>query len=239
MKKSTLKFVLVILFMNLSSVNTYLSAQTCMVLDTNLKGSYVGNCKSGKADGQGTAIGQHQYEGYFKAGYPDGEGIYTDEKGNTHKGSYKKGKKEGPGTAHIKTDAGIESIITGFWKKDVYIGAFEAPFKILSKTYMVNTVSIQAETANQFPTIEVSLESVTGGSVDLHGEIPKPVISEVIFNKGSYNVMNVITTQQKKNVYILNNLIYPATVIFKIGSEEVQIDFNENKNYKVSIVLRS
>jgi hypothetical protein len=51
--------------------------------------------------------------------------------------------------------------------------------------------------------------------------------------------MNSITTQQKRNVYILNNVIYPATVLFKVGAEEVLIEFYEQKNFKVTIVLRT
>lgn len=214
-------------------------SQDCKVLDPNLTGSYTGDCKNGKADGKGKAVGIHTFEGEFKAGLPDGQGFYTDNLGNSFKGYFKKGKKEGQGLATIKTEKGIDSVLTGFWKRDIYIGLFEAPYKIISKSYMVNTVSVNSESSNNFPTIEVALESVTGGSVDLHGDIPKPTLTEVIFNKGSYNVMNSITTQQKRNVYILNNVIYPATVLFKIGAEEVLIEFYEQKNFKVTIVLRT
>ncbi|MEI7959307.1 MAG: hypothetical protein WCH36_00210 [Chitinophagaceae bacterium] len=214
-------------------------SQDCKVLDPNLTGNYTGDCKNGKAEGKGKAVGIHTYEGEFKAGLPDGQGFYTDNLGNSFKGYFKKGKKEGQGLATIKTEKGIDSVLTGFWKRDKYVGLFEAPYKIISKSYMVNSVSVNAEASNNFPTIELTLESVTGGSVDLHGDIPKPTLTEVIFNKGSYNVMNEITTQQKRNVYIFNNLIYPATITFKIGPEEVLIEFYEQKNFKVSIVLRS
>ena len=214
-------------------------AQDCKVLDANLTGTYTGECKNGKAEGKGKAVGLHTYEGEFKAGLPEGIGMYTDGLGNSFNGTFKKGKREGQGVANIKTEKGIDSVITGFWKKDNYIGLFEAPYKIISKTYMVNTVSISSEPANNFPIIEISLESVSGGSVDLHGEIPKPTLTDVIFQKGSYNTTSSITTQQKKNVYIFQNVMFPATVTLKIGSEEVMIDFNETKNYKVSIVLRS
>jgi hypothetical protein len=214
-------------------------SQDCKVLDPNLTGNYTGDCKNGKAEGKGKAVGIHTYEGEFKAGLPDGQGFYTDNLGNSFKGYFKKGKKEGQGLATIKTEKGIDSVLTGFWKRDKYVGLYEAPYKIISKSYMVNTVSVNEEPSNNFPTIELTLESVTGGSVDLHGDIPKPTLTEVIFNKGSYNVMNEITTQQKRNVYIFNNLIYPATVLFKVGAEEVLIEFYEQKNFKVTIVLRT
>lgn len=239
MKRSMNAFVATIILFSSFSIPTQLMAQDCKVLDANLTGTYTGECKNGKAEGKGKAVGLHTYEGEFKAGLPEGLGTYTDGLGNSFKGTFKKGKREGQGVANIKTEKGIDSVITGFWKKDNYIGLYEAPYKVISKTYMVNSVSISAEPSNNFPIIEVSVESVSGGSVDLHGEIPKPTISDVIFNKGSYNTSSSITTQQKKNVYIYQNVMFPATVTLKIGAEEVMIDFNETKNYKVSIVLRS
>ena len=68
-------------------------SQDCKVLDPNLSGSYVGECKNGKAEGKGKAVGLHTYEGEFKAGFPDGPGFYTDNLGNSFKGYFKKGKK--------------------------------------------------------------------------------------------------------------------------------------------------
>lgn len=220
-------------------ISTVSFAQNCKVLDPDLAGVYTGECKSGKAEGLGKAVGTHTYEGEFKGGLPDGIGTYSDEKGNSFKGGFKKGKREGEGVAVLKSETGETTTITGFWKKDVYIGQYEYTYKVINKTYMVSSVSTTFEPANSIPTIEVNLESVTGGSVDIHGDIPKPTLSETIFLKGSYQNINAITTQQKRNTYILQNLIYPAFVIFKIGSEEVQINFNEQKNYKVTIKLRS
>lgn len=235
MKKyfSFLFFVVTVLFFS-----PVVLAQNCKVLDPNLAGVYTGECKNGKAEGLGKAAGTNTYEGQFKLGLPDGTGIYSDAKGNSFKGSFKKGKRDGEGVAIIKTETGETNTVTGFWKKDVYIGLFESTYKLVTKTYMVNTVNITFEPASSIPTIELNLESVTGGSVDVHGDIPKPTLSEAIFVKGSYQNMSTISTQQKRNTYILQNLIYPATVIFKVGTEEVQINFNEQKNYKVTITLR-
>ncbi len=214
-------------------------AQNCKVLDKDLVGTYTGDCKNGKAEGVGKAVGTNTYEGEFKLGYPDGVGMYTDVKGNSYKGSFKKGKREGDGVAVVMNEKGEPTTVKGFWKKDKYIGEFEYVYKITNKTFMVSSATVVAEPANPVPTIEVNLESVTGGSVDLHGDIPKPTLTETIFLSGSYQNMNTITSQQKRNTYILQNLIYPASIIFKIGSEEVQVNFNEKKNYKLTIVLRS
>jgi hypothetical protein len=48
-----------------------------------------------------------------------------------------------------------------------------------------------------------------------------------------------VTNEQKRNTYIFQNMTYPADVIFKINNEEVQVLFNEVKNYKVNIKLRN
>ena len=64
-------------------------AQNCKVLDPDLAGVYTGECKNGKAEGLGKAIGTNTYEGEFKAGLPDGTG-FKDTKGNSFKGRFKK-----------------------------------------------------------------------------------------------------------------------------------------------------
>lgn len=228
---------LISLFLILFIVQLVSYAQDCKVLDPNLFGVYNGDCKNGKAEGQGKSVGLHSYEGEFKAGLPDGEGIYTDEKGSVFKGQFKKGKREGYGEYIIKN--GMDSVLTGYWKKNVYVGLYETPYKVVSKTSMVNTININTQASKTFPTIEVSIESFIGGVIDVHGENPKPTLTGVVFSKGTYHLMDEMTSQQKKNVYIFNNVIYPATVSFRIGTEEVIVDFYEVKNYKVGIVLRN
>jgi len=225
------------LFLFLIIVQSVSHAQDCKVLDPNLLGVYTGDCRNGKAEGQGKSVGLHSYEGEFKAGLPDGEGIYTDEKGSVFKGQFKKGKREGYGEYIIKN--GMDSVLTGYWKKNVYVGLYETPYKVVSKTSMVNTININTQASKTFPTIEVSIESFIGGVIDVHGENPKPTLTGVVFSKGTYHLMDEMTSQQKKNVYIFNNVIYPATVSFRFGTEEVIVDFYEVKNYKVGIVLRN
>jgi hypothetical protein len=50
--------------------------------------------------------------------------------------------------------------------------------------------------------------------------------------------MIVRTNQQKRNVYIFQNVIFPVQAIFKFGNEDITVDFNETKNYKLTVVLR-
>ena len=162
-----------------------------------------------------------------------------DQKGWIYKGGIKKGKKDGYGILYMKTVSGKDSLVTGFWKHDQFMGIFEYPFKMLGKTFMVSNVQISYEPATPpNNTIEISMESVSGGAFNVHGEIPKPSLTEAIFQRGSYQLMMPVTNQQKRNTYIFQNVIYPATVLFKIGTEEVQIEFNAEKNYKVFINTR-
>jgi len=169
-----------------------------------------------------------KYQGELKAGLPDGHGQLIDSIGNLFEGNFKKGKKDGYGVLHYKTSSGKDSLITGYWKKDLYLGQYEYPYKLITKTYMVSNVQITTEPASPpNTTIELSMESVSGGAFNVHGEIPKPSLTEAIFQRGSYQLMLPVTNQQKRNTYIFQNVIFPAHVIFKLGAEEIQLELNQ------------
>ena len=179
------------------------------------------------------------YVGDQKNGQPDGIGVMTDTSGNVFKGSFKKGKKEGYGELKYRTIFDKDSTLVGYWKKDQYVGFYEYPFKIISKSYMVSNANITTEPANPSGNIiEVSVESVSGGSATLSGEMPKPTLTEHTFNKGSFQEMFPRTNQQKRNSYIFQNVIFPIQAVFKFGGEDVTVELNETKNYKITVVLR-
>jgi hypothetical protein len=226
-------------FVVLSFLSTItLKAQDCKVLDPNLSGVYTGDCKSGKASGQGKSVGKYTYEGEFKAGLPEGKGQLTDDLGNVFNGNFKKGKKNGEGIANFKTAQGKDSIVNGFWKNDAYVGRYENPYTLVKKTFNVGAVSISYEDPTPpNSSIVLSLENISEGG-GLKGILPKPVLADILIIKGSYQVMNVVTTNPKKNIYTLQNIGFPATLLFKINNEELQIDFNEAKNYKLIIPIR-
>ncbi|MDR7370236.1 hypothetical protein [Flavobacterium aquidurense] len=125
---------LALLFFILKAVH----AQDCTVLLKNIDNTYEGDCKKGKADGQGLAKGIDNYKGQFKKGLPDGVGTYTWQDGKIYEGEFSKGLKEGQGKLIVNKD----SIITGFWKKDVYIGLFDKPYKKISKSPNVSSYAI-------------------------------------------------------------------------------------------------
>ncbi|MEI7588504.1 MAG: hypothetical protein WCJ68_03340 [Chitinophagia bacterium] len=227
----------------LLSFSTIVLAQDCKVLDPNLEGVYTGECKNGKASGMGKSVGKYTYEGEFKAGLPEGQGTMIDDMGNRFKGNFKKGKREGEGLLFLKNSQGSDSVRAGFWKNDTYVGLYEKPFKVVNKSMMVSSLTITFDNPtipSNNNAIELNMESVSGGSYSvLQGEIPKPVLKESIFTKGTYLQMISVTNEQKRNTYIFQNVTFPAEVIFKINNEEVQVEFNEAKNYKMNLKLKN
>lgn len=76
-----------------------------------LSGSYVGQCKAGVPDGQGTVsfAGGDRYQGGFVAGKLEGKGTWTAADGSTYVGQWHDGKRHGIGTfqwGHGSTYAG-------------------------------------------------------------------------------------------------------------------------------------
>lgn len=113
-------FILIII---LAIVPTFLISQnkSCKVKVPELQGEYRGDCKNGLADGNGSAQGDHIYEGEFKKGYPHGEGKYIWAGDDYYVGSFRKGKRSGFGK-HYMIIEGKSSFIEGYWKNDAYIG---------------------------------------------------------------------------------------------------------------------
>jgi hypothetical protein len=83
---------------------------------------YQGKCKKGLAHGTGTAIGKDSYTGKFKKGWPDGRGVYTWSGGEVYDGYFNQGLRDGQGTYRFVVN-GKDTLLTGIWKEDVYIGA--------------------------------------------------------------------------------------------------------------------
>src|SRR5262245_53475043 len=128
--KSILPFA--ILFMNVLLSSSFLQAQDlphaekdsffCKVAMTELDGSYVGDCKMGLANGEGTARGRHRDTGKFTGGLPNGTGTYYFSDSQYYAGKFQEGKKEGKGEMHYTRTSGPDSVITGFWSGDEYRG---------------------------------------------------------------------------------------------------------------------
>lgn len=97
------------------------SQENCKVLMPEIDSIYTGKCKNGLAHGRGIAIGKDTYDGKFKKGWPDGDGIYTWSTGETFVGTFLDGVKDGEGSYTYFTN-GADTTISGIWKNDVYLG---------------------------------------------------------------------------------------------------------------------
>jgi hypothetical protein len=115
----------------------------CKVLLESISGEYEGECKKGLAHGTGISVGTDTYEGGFKKGLPEGKGKYTWSNGDVFEGSFKKGLKEGEGKITYSAGKAEDSVLTGFWKKDEYMGLYEHPYKVLAKTSPVNRIVVR------------------------------------------------------------------------------------------------
>lgn len=120
----------------------FLPDDDCTVLLPKISGKYEGDCKKGKAHGVGKAVGEDTYEGEFKKGLPEGNGTYSWSNGNVYKGNWKDGLKDGEGQLIINRENQPDSVVVGFWKDDEYIGKYEKPYEVESKSSNINKLVI-------------------------------------------------------------------------------------------------
>ncbi len=113
-------FLIVITFTLIINVKLFAQEQ-CKVMVKDLQGEYVGGCKRGLANGQGTAKGKDSYTGEWKKGFPNGQGKYIWSTGEEFEGEWVKGLKNGYGVYKFKYNQ-KDTIISGIWKNDIYQG---------------------------------------------------------------------------------------------------------------------
>ncbi|WP_235297084.1 MORN repeat-containing protein [Portibacter marinus] len=115
-----------------------LSAQDCEVKVEALSGSYEGKCRKGLAHGKGKAMGEDTYEGSWKKGYPDGNGVYTFANGNVYEGKFDKGMKAGEGVMKFATDDLPD--LEGYWIDDEYAGKDKKVYDVIDRSTSIKTV---------------------------------------------------------------------------------------------------
>ena len=211
------------------------TAQDCLVDIESLKGTYTGECKKGKANGKGKAAGIDRYEGDFKAGLPDGTGTYRWSNGNEFTGEFVKGLKQGKGKLTWKRDNNKDSVITGFWKKDVYAGLYEFSYTIISKSKMVTETEVEYK-KDDFNRITFFITNTSGGAGMVEGnEMPKLKVDEVHAMTGAYGRLTVNDNHVKKTESIIDDVRFPFRMKAIIGNEEVEIEFREAGSYTISL----
>lgn len=184
------------------------NSQDCKVLLQTINESYTGNCKKGKAEGEGVAKGIDTYTGTFKKGLPHGEGVYIwSETGDVYKGAWVKGKMNGQGNL-VKKDA---TITAGFWKKGEYIGLYENPIKKIDKSPNVSSYTIKSNEGKS---------NVIRFYLKEDQKIVRNPAANVVVHHGNYT--NIINT----NSYVeLQNVTFPfkAKVYFNLEFIEFEI----------------
>ena len=140
------------------------SQNNCKVLKPGIDSTYTGDCKQGLANGQGTASGVDRYTGEFKKGLPDGTGTYIWINGDKYEGQWKKGLREGSGK-YTTAYNGRDSVITGIWQSDKYIGEESIkPYVILFRNGVTRVSCIR--TGDQ--PLRVSYKFTRGGTSSEH-----------------------------------------------------------------------
>ena len=212
-------------------------SQTCEVDKESLKGTYTGDCKKNKAHGKGKAVGIDTYEGEFKNGVPDGQGIYTWSNKNVFEGKYVKGLREGKGKMTIKKEGAQDSVIEGFWKKDAYIGKNEKPWIVHSKTGSVRDVEVEYN-SDPLARIKIIVTNTTGGAQTSSGAImPRYTVDYVQVLKGHYERLTSLESHLKSTETTLIEVIFPIRLKLNISSEEVELEFFESGSYIVNISI--
>lgn len=225
-------------FSTLILLSQSIAAQdNCKVLQTAIVGTYTGDCDGGKANGNGKSVGTDAYDGEFKAGYPEGVGTYTWANGSIYTGSFKKGKMDGKGQMNLKTPAGKDSLLVGFWKKDKYIGEYEFPHKVQDQSSKVVRVNISIinkgdKSGNINITSSQAVSSSTGATN------VAPTITEINVISGQY-ISKTSSNITKTSVLRLQQMIFPFRARFIYNTGDVfEAIFNEKGDYEVTVNLQ-
>jgi hypothetical protein len=210
-----MKILFHILLITFSSTLITQDQNDCKVLLEAISGSYEGDCKRGLASGQGIAQGEDRYEGSFKKGLPDGEGTYTWNNGDVYTGTFKKGMKEGEGKLTYHPERHPDSVLVGFWKKDEYLGRYEEPYNVLSKTGPVNRIVIRKLGA-------------TPNDIQIRGDMEmlrERGVNSAYFNGSGFDNVQFPFTMDMEASYA-NVPVSFKVIIYEPGRWEVGVNFD-------------
>jgi hypothetical protein len=233
-----MKQLLLLIFFSITIKCVTAQTGTCTVLLDSIKGTYEGECKGGKANGNGKSVGVHIYDGEFKNGLPEGKGKYTWANGDYYFGSWKKGQKDGKGELHRFED-GKESVVKGFWKKDNFKGEYENPYVITNTTSEIGRVQV-TKMSDRDASITVTVEGLFSvGTVPLTstasaGTVTTMTSHQVI--RGQY-LSKSSNTLTNKEVTIFRGVVFPFRATFNFGNSILEIEFFEKGAWDVSVPI--
>lgn len=222
-----MKFSLIVLA---SLFSTYVFGQNseCAVLLESISGSYSGECKKGKAHGEGKSEGKDIYAGDFKKGFPHGTGLYTWRNGKSYEGKFFQGKKHGKGQLKFYM-AGKDSIMTGYWRNDEYIGLENIPlYQVVSKRN-IDRISIR-ENKGGIPDVKITF--IKNGV--RHGELSDlRVASES--GAHSYNSGEATIEHPEFPLFITINYKTPNKMKSAILDVRVEVKINFKGSWQINL----
>ena len=202
---------MLILFLFSGLNSAYGQKKACLVDMESIKGTYTGGCKKGLADGYGKAVGLDTYEGEFKKGLPHGEGIYTWRSGKKFEGKFQNGRMHGKG-AVTQNINGADSLTTGFWRQDAYVGMEFLPDVGIVSRRNVDRIAISQEPGNggririRFIRMGVKNGAITDLQVTADTGIQQLSVGEMYIDHALFPFNTIITyrTPNKFNTAILD-----------------------------------
>ncbi len=233
------RLLIIQLFIGLS-INAK-AQENCKALLPAIADKYEGECNKGKASGLGKASGEDKYEGNFKNGLPDGKGVYTWKNGKIYDGQWVKGKMEGKGRLSYPRNGRPDSIVTGFWKKDIYIGEYEKPFIVHESSSEVSKIDVRltgkAETYNS---LIVKVTNTTGGTISQFSVVmPPPELTDISIQSGSFRSKENLFISNKGIAIRLVDTTYPFRARFQIGTQFADVEILEKGSWTIDILLRN
>jgi len=219
-----------------------LSAQeTCKVLIPEIASTYDGPCKKGKAEGSGKAQGKDRYAGFFKDGLPSGKGIYNWENGDSYDGDWLKGKMDGQGVKIVKRQGKADSVVSGFWKRDTYIGKYERPYFIHNQSSQISRIEIRKSTEEDLNSISVELVN-SGGSLPAFGASSlgqKALLTEVTTLSGKFIKKVNSNDGTKVASFKLSEVEFPFKARYKLGIHEFIVEIMEEGDWVIEAFLNN
>jgi len=207
----------------------------CKVLLDSLKGTYTGECKNGKANGVGKAVGINTYDGEFKNGLPEGMGKYTWSSGDYYYGSWKKGLKDGKGELH-HFENGKEGLTTGYWKKGNYRGEYEHPYVITNVTSDIGRVQIEKMSDHE-TTITVTVENLaSSSSLSRNTFQTSTTMTAHQVTRGQY-ISKSANALPNKEITTFRGVIFPFRCTMNFGNSIVEIEFFDKGAWDVMIPI--